>query len=128
MTESRRAGEETAICVYQEEAYLLIEKAIEAAAVVETVVRRETGMDAMEVKPPPPCISFKIHERVWFDGAESINIQEHLREEFGSGHEFRNVSLHMKVDLLDWALNIMTLGIASSLTIEIAGEMHPRTL
>jgi len=84
LTEVRAAGEASAVCEYQKEAYLLIEVATEAASVVEGVVRDQTGMDAREEKPPPPCIAFKIHERVWFDAAESINLQELLREEYGA--------------------------------------------
>jgi hypothetical protein len=129
LTEVRAANEPTAICVYQEEAYLLIEKAAQAAVIVEGAVRKGTGLDAREDEPPPPCVAFKIHERLWFEGenSETINVQEHLREEFGSGHAFRNVSIHLKIDGLDWALNIMTLGFANSRTLEITGDLHPRT-
>lgn len=127
LTEPRVAGDANVVCDYQEEAYLLIEKALEAASFVEGVVRSQTGMDAREEEPAPPCVAFKIHERLWFDAAESINVQEYLREEFGSGHDIRNVSIEMKIDLLDYALNFVTLGIANSLTIEFSGELHPRT-
>jgi hypothetical protein len=127
LTEVRAAGEASAVCEYQKEAYLLIEVATEAASVVEGVVREQTGMDAREEKPPPPCIAFEIHERVWFDAAESINLQELLREEYGTGHSFRNVSLRIKIDVLDLALNIFTLGIANSRSLEVSGDLHPRT-
>lgn len=127
LTEVRGGAATNEVCEYQEEAYLFIELAAKAATTVEEAVRKGAGMEQRETKPEPKCIAFKIHERAWFSSAESIDVQEHLREEFGSGHEFRNVTIRIKIDVLDLALNIGTLGIANSQTIEITGEMHRRT-
>jgi hypothetical protein len=70
----------------------------------------------------PVCESFEIHERETFDSTGSIDIQEYLREEFGTGHEFQNVSVKLRVGLLDYIFNVCTLGLANSQTIEISGN------
>lgn len=127
LTEVRGAGASDEVCEYRKEAYLFVELAAKAASTVEGAVRKGAGMEQREEKSEPKCIAFTIHERAWFSAAKSIDVQKYLREEFGTGHAFRSVTLEIKVDLLDLALNIVTLGIASSQTIEITGEMHRRS-
>jgi hypothetical protein len=127
LTEVHRADTGTQHCEYHKEAMLFIELAQKAATAVDGAVRQTAGMEQREEEPEPACVAFKIHERVWFSAAESINVQKYLREEFGSGREFQNIVIETKIDLLDLALNIGTLGIANSRTIEFSGEMHYRS-
>ena len=57
-----------------------------------------------------------------FDSTASIDVQELLRGEFGTGHEFRNISIKIKISWFDWLLNVFTLGLANSQTIEVTGD------
>lgn len=65
---------------------------------------------------------FKIQQRVVFDYTSVVDVQELIREKFGSGHEFQNVSVKVKSDFVDFLLNLVTLGIAASKTLEISGD------
>ena len=75
-----------------------------------------------------PCVSFEIHENLSFDDAKSIDVQEYLREEFGSGYQFGDVSVRIEIGFFNWMLNLCTLGIANSQTIVITGDRYPRSL
>lgn len=66
--------------------------------------------------------AFKIEKRITFDYTGAIDVQEVLRERFGSGHEFENVSVKLKADVPDFFLNLITIGIAQSKTFEISGD------
>jgi hypothetical protein len=69
-------------------------------------------------------VSFEIHENVNFNAAESIDLQEYLREEFGTGYQFGSVSVKLKVGFFNWMLNLLTLGVANSQTIVITGDRY----
>ena len=66
--------------------------------------------------------SFKIEKRITFDYTSAIDAQELLRERFGSGHEFQNVSVKLNADFTDFLINLFTLGLAQSKTFEISGD------
>jgi hypothetical protein len=76
----------------------------------------------------PTCESFKIRERSIFDSTGSIDIQELLRNEFGTGHEFQNVSVKLRVGLVDYIFNIFTFGIANSQTVEVHGNRYSTSI
>jgi hypothetical protein len=65
---------------------------------------------------------FKIEHRISFDYTSAIDVQEVLRERFGSGQRFENVSVKLKVKPEDFFINLLTLGIAQSKTFEISGD------
>jgi len=71
------------------------------------------------------CVSFEIHENLAFSAAENLDIQEFLREEFGSGYKFGSVAVRIKIGFFNWLLNVLTLGIANSQTIVITGDRYP---
>jgi len=71
------------------------------------------------------CVSFEIHENLSFDDAKSIDVQEYLREEFGSGYQFGAVAVRIEIGFFNWMLNLCTLGIANSQTIVITGDRYP---
>jgi hypothetical protein len=71
------------------------------------------------------CVSFEIHENLAFSAAENLDIQEFLREEFGSGYQFGSVSVRIKIGFFNWLLNLFTLGVANSQTIVITGDRYP---
>jgi hypothetical protein len=71
------------------------------------------------------CVSFEIHENVLFGEGESIDLQEYLREEFGTGYKFGSVSVKVHIGFLNWLANVCTLGIANSRTITITGDRYP---
>jgi hypothetical protein len=112
---------ESGICEHRAEQAPLIEAAI---AVKEYLSRDEEGEKSSEL---PPCESFEFHERLVFDSTGSIDLQAYFRREFGSGHDFRNVSVRLEVGFIDYILNFCTLGIANSQTVEISGDRFTRT-
>lgn len=65
---------------------------------------------------------FKIEHRITFDYTSAIDVQEILREKYGSGQKFENVSVKLKVKPEDFLFNFFTLGIANSKTFEISGD------
>jgi hypothetical protein len=71
------------------------------------------------------CVSFEIHENVVFGEGESIDLQEYLREEFGTGYKFGSVSVKVRIGFFNWLVNVCTLGIANSRTITITGDRYP---
>jgi hypothetical protein len=108
------------VCPHFVESSYLIEK---AGQLKDYVAKDPEKAATPEVSSsPPPCQSFQIHERMVFDSTGSIDIQEMLREEFGTGHEFRNVSIKLKIAWFDWLLNVFTIGIANSQTVEVTGD------
>ncbi len=66
---------------------------------------------------------FKVHKRFVFDYSGGFDIQEVLRERYGSGHEFQNVTVKLKYSGLDVLLNVLTLALANSRTVEVSGDM-----
>jgi hypothetical protein len=66
--------------------------------------------------------AFIITERITFDYTGAIDVQEHLRAKYGSGHQFQNVTVKLKMEALDVLINIFTLGLAQSKTFEITGD------
>ena len=74
------------------------------------------------------CVSFEIHEDISFSDAKSIDVQEYLRQEFGSGYRFGDVSVKLEIGVWNWLLNVATLGIANSQTIVITGDRYPLAL
>jgi hypothetical protein len=66
--------------------------------------------------------AFKIEHRISFDYTGAVDVQEVLRERYGSGHRFQNVSVKLKVKPEDFLINLVTLGIAQSKTFEISGD------
>lgn len=77
---------------------------------------------AMTDSSPAGGESFKIEQRYMFDYTGAVDVQELLRERFGSGHKFENVSVKIKVDVPDALINLVTFGIAQSKTFEISGD------
>jgi hypothetical protein len=71
------------------------------------------------------CVSFEIHENLSGAEAKKIDVQEFLREEFGSGYRFGSVSVKTKIGFFNWLANVLTLGIANSQTIVITGDRYP---
>lgn len=69
--------------------------------------------------------AFRIEERRTFDFTSAVDVQELLRERFGSGRQFQNVSVKVKTDAADFLLNFVTLGLAQSKTFEISGDKIP---
>jgi hypothetical protein len=65
---------------------------------------------------------FKIEHRITFDYTSAIDLQEILREKYGSGQKFENVSVKLKVKPEDFLFNLFTFGIANSKTFEISGD------
>ncbi len=65
---------------------------------------------------------FTIHHRLVFDYTGAIDVQELLRERYGSGHEFQNVTVKLKSDGIDFLLNLVTFGLAQSRSVEITGD------
>jgi hypothetical protein len=107
------------ICEHHAEpAYL-----IEAAIAVKDYVAGDEEEKSTEI---PICESFEFHERLIFDSTGSIDLQRYFRDEFGTGHDFRNVSVRLKVGFIDYFANILTLGIANSQTIVITGDRFTR--
>jgi len=70
--------------------------------------------------------SFKIEHRISFDYTSAVDIQDVLRERYGSGHKFENVTVKLKVNVEDFFLNVFTFGIAQSKTFEISGDRISR--
>ena len=66
---------------------------------------------------------FKINHRQVFDYTGSVDVQELLRDHYGSGHVFQNVTIKYKNDVVDILLNLVTLGLASSRSFEVSGDM-----
>jgi hypothetical protein len=66
--------------------------------------------------------AFKLEHRISFDYTSSVDVQEVLRERYGSGQKFENVSVKVKVKPEDFLINLVTLGIAQSKTFEITGD------
>lgn len=66
--------------------------------------------------------AFKIEHRITFDYTGAVDVQEVLRERYGSGHKFENVSVKLKVKPEDFLINLITIGIAQSKTFEISGD------
>ena len=66
--------------------------------------------------------SFKIDHRMLFDYTGAVDVQELLRDRFGSGHKFENLSVKIKQEPADILINIVTIGIAQAKTFEIAGD------
>lgn len=66
--------------------------------------------------------SVKIEHRLVFDYTGAVDVQEVLRERYGSGHQFENVSVKIKQEPVDIIVNIFTLGLAQSKTFEISGD------
>jgi hypothetical protein len=66
--------------------------------------------------------AFKIEHRLIFDYTSAIDVQELLRERYGSGHQFENVTVKLKVEVPDFLLNLVTFGIAASRSFEISGD------
>jgi hypothetical protein len=96
---------------------------IEAAIAVKDYLSRDEEKKSSEL---PPCESFEFHERLVFDSTGSIDLQAYFRREYGSGHDFRNVSVRLEVGFIDYILNLCTLGIANSQTVEITGDRFTR--
>ena len=65
---------------------------------------------------------FKIEHRLTFDYTGAIDVQEVLREHYGSGQKFENVSVKLKIKPEDFLFNLFTLNIANSKTFEISGD------
>jgi hypothetical protein len=65
---------------------------------------------------------FKIEHRISFDYTGAVDVQEVLRERYGSGQKFENVSVKLKVKPEDFLMNLITFGIAQSKTFEISGD------
>ena len=66
--------------------------------------------------------AFKIEHRLVFDYTGAVDVQELLRDRYGSGHQFENLSVKIKQEPIDIIVNIFTLGIAQSKTFEISGD------
>jgi hypothetical protein len=66
--------------------------------------------------------AFKIEHRITFDYTGAVDVQEVLRERYGSGQKFENISVKLKVKPEDFLINLITLGIAQSKTFEISGD------
>ncbi len=66
--------------------------------------------------------SFTIEHRIVFDYTAAMDVQELLRNRYGSGHEFQNVTVKLKIDVIDYLLNFVTLGLANSRSFEITGD------
>lgn len=66
--------------------------------------------------------SFTIEHRIVFDYTAAVDIQELLRKRYGSGHEFQNVTVKLKIDPVDYLLNLITIGLANSRSFEITGD------
>lgn len=66
--------------------------------------------------------SFKIEHRLVFDYTGAVDVQELLRDRYGSGHQFENLSVKIKQEPIDIIVNIFTLGLAQSKTFEISGD------
>lgn len=64
----------------------------------------------------------KIEHRLVFDYTGAVDVQEVLRERYGSGHQFENVSVKIKQEPVDIIVNIFTFGLAQSKTFEISGD------
>ena len=109
------AGE---VCPHYVESSYLFEKASE----LKDYMSGDSAPEPEAKEPLPACQSFQIHERMAFDSTASIDVQELLRGEFGTGHEFRNISIKIKISWFDWLLNVFTLGLANSQTIEVTGD------
>jgi hypothetical protein len=71
--------------------------------------------------------AFKIDHRISFDYTSAVDIQDVLRERYGSGHKFENVSVKLKVNPEDFFINLFTFGIAQSKTFEISGDRIGRS-
>ncbi len=66
--------------------------------------------------------SFKIEHRLVFDYTGALDVQELLRDRYGSGHQFENLSVKIKQEPVDIIVNLFTLGLAQSKTFEISGD------
>lgn len=51
-----------------------------------------------------------------------MDVQKLLRDRFGSGHKFENLTVKIQQDPEDVLINIVTLGIAPAKTFEISGD------
>lgn len=111
---------ESGICEHHAEPAYLIEAAM---AVKDYVSGAEEEEKSTQL---PPCESFEFHERLVFDSTGAVDLQRYFREEFGTGHDFRNVSVRLKVGFIDYILNLCTLGIANSQTVVITGDRFTR--
>ncbi len=65
---------------------------------------------------------FKIEHRIMFDYTGAVDVQEVLRERYGSGQKFENVSIKLKMKPEDFLINLVTINIAQSKTFEISGD------
>ena len=70
--------------------------------------------------------AFKIEHRISFDYTSAVDIQEVLRERFGSGQKFENVTVKLKINPEDFFINLFTFQIAQSKTFEISGDRVAR--
>jgi hypothetical protein len=66
--------------------------------------------------------AFKIEHRRVFDYTGAVDVQELLRDRYGSGHQFENLSVKIKQEPVDIIVNIFTLGLAQSKTFEVSGD------
>jgi hypothetical protein len=66
--------------------------------------------------------SFKVMKRITFDYTAALDVQEVLREHYGSGNEFQNVTVKLKTEVDDYFINLITFGTAKSKTFEITGD------
>lgn len=69
---------------------------------------------------------FRITHRIMFDYTSAIDVQEILRDRYGSGHQFQNVTLKLKSDVGDFMINLVTFGLAQSKSFEISGDRLPK--
>ena len=65
---------------------------------------------------------FKIEHRIMFDYTGAVDVQEVLRDRYGSGQKFENVTIKLKVKPEDFLINLVTFTIAQSKTFEISGD------
>ena len=66
--------------------------------------------------------SFRVTKRIMFDYTKALDVQEVLRENYGSGNEFQNVTVKLKTEVDDFFINFITFGTAQSRTFEISGD------
>lgn len=117
LTRLDAAAKRSGICEHSKESLYLFEV---AGKIMDSLSKDKPVAKTDE----PVCLSFEIHEHIRFQDSEAIDIQEYLREEFGSGYEFGSISVKLEIGLFDWCLNLVTFGIANSQTIVITGDRY----
>lgn len=108
-------------------ALMLTFSAVASGCTIARIYATSGNKVALTETNPAGGEQFVIRHRLLFDYTGALDVQELLRARFGSGHEFQNVTVKIQTDVVDFLLNVVTLGIANSRSFEITGDKVRRS-